>query len=183
MLNNLQFREKVLRPALENIQLYSKDIEELLVATMAHESKGGTYVAQVGGDARSALGIYQMEPFTYDSLWGHYLSSDAQLAARILNSMRYLQKPPSDHLVYNLRLATIMARVFYLQLKDKIPDRDDLEGIWHLYKTYYNSSKGSATKDEFMADYFHFIGKENSSEKVRIKTGNDGKKGNEKGKI
>jgi hypothetical protein len=153
------------------VGLYTKDVEELLVATMAHESKGGTYVGQVGGDSRSALGIFQMEPFTYDNLWGHYLSNNAALSASILNSMRYLQKPPSEHLIFNNRLSIVMARVFYLQLRDAIPERDDLDGIWSIYKTYYNSSKGAATKDEFVADYFRFIGKENPNEKVRKEVG------------
>jgi len=142
---------------------------------MAHESKGGTYVAQLHGDAKSAVGIFQMEPFTYDSLWNHYLSNHADLAAKILNSLRYVQKPPSEHCIFNIKLATIMARVFYLQLRDELPMPGDLDGIWNLYKTYYNSSKGAATKDEFIADYFHFIGKEQDNGKAQGKSQGKGK--------
>jgi hypothetical protein len=185
MLDNVQFRTKILQPALQDIDCYSKDAEELLVAIMAHESKGGSYVAQIDGDANSAIGVYQMEPFTYDTLWNTYLSNDAPLAARILNSLRYLQRPPSEHLVFNLKLSTIMTRVFFLRLPDVLPEKEDLDGIWSLYKKYYNSSKGSATKEEFVADYFRFIGKEQASEKANgkigsKKSGQDGKKGNEK---
>lgn len=162
MLNNLQFRNCIVRPALEEIKHYSPDAEELLVATMAHESKGGIFVAQQGGPA---LGIYQMEPFTYDSLWNSYIIQFPELLARILGACRYTARPTADHLMWNMRLSTIMTRVFYLQVKEALPNKNDIEGIWHIYKTYYNTSKGSATKEDFIANYNRFIGKENSDEK------------------
>jgi hypothetical protein len=61
MFNITQFRELLIRPVLDSLQMYSKDAEELLVFTCAAESNGGTYLHQVKGPA---LGIYQCEPST-----------------------------------------------------------------------------------------------------------------------
>ncbi len=135
--------------------MYSEDAEELIVATLSQESLGGCYVRQVKGPA---LGVYQMEPATYDSLWAHYISQDDQLARRILNSCQYLQRPTSEHLVWNLKLATMMTRIFYRQIHEALPAKGDIEGIWNYYKRFYNTVKGAATRDQFMANYAKFTG-------------------------
>lgn len=162
MLNNLQLRQKLILPSLTAIGHYSPEAEELLVATMSHESKGGTYIAQEHGPA---LGIYQMEPFTYDSLWNSYIIQYPILLAKIQAACSYVSRPNSSHLLWDMRLATIMARVFYLQIRESLPHKDDIEGIWNIYKTYYNTAKGSAKKDDFIANYNLFIGKGVSDEK------------------
>ena len=65
-----QLRELIITPALSKLQLYSKDAEELLIFTCAVESDGGTYLKQIKGPA---LGIYQMEPRTYNDIWQNYM--------------------------------------------------------------------------------------------------------------
>ena len=65
MLNIAQFRDLIVKSTLNDLLLYSEDAEELLVFTCAVESLGGTYLQQVKGPA---LGIYQMEPVTYNDI-------------------------------------------------------------------------------------------------------------------
>lgn len=159
MLSNDQFRTSIIRPVLAKLNLYSRDAEELLVATMAHESQGGTYLVQASGPA---LGVYQMEPYTHDSIWNHNLSSNPELARAILNGCRFLQKPEASELVWNLQYATMMARIYYRQVRDPLPAFDDIDGIWNYYKEYWNTTSGSAKKDDFLANYNRFIGKQAS---------------------
>ena len=156
MFDNTQFRLTLLRPSLVAINLYSEDAEELLIATMAQETLGGSFLAQVSGPA---LGIYQMEPQTYGDHWAHFIGNDIPLMKNILNACQYMQIPPAQHLVWNLRLATIMTRVHYLRVRSPLPNKDDLDAIWTYYKNYYNSSKGAATQDAFVKNYNRFVGK------------------------
>ena len=69
MIDNKQLRECIIKPTLDSLQMYSQAAEELLVFTCACESLGGTYLKQVKGPA---LGIYQMEPATYQDIWENY---------------------------------------------------------------------------------------------------------------
>ncbi len=148
--------------------MYSEDAEELIIATLGQETLGGRYVRQIKGPA---LGIYQMEPMTYDSLWAHYISQDEALARRILNGCQYLQRPPSEHLVHNLKLATMMTRIFYRQIRDPLPKKEDIDGIWDYYKSWYNTKLGRATKDEFIKNYVKFVGIDLSRPKAVAKKG------------
>lgn len=155
MFNHRHFREYIIRPALNDLIMFSENAEELLIATLAQETLGGCYVHQVKGPA---LGIYQMEPATYDSLWANYISRDLMLSARILNCNQYLQRPPSEHLVWNMKLATMMTRVYYRQIPEALPDKNDIEGLWMYYRQYYNTIKGKATREDFMRNYDMFMG-------------------------
>jgi hypothetical protein len=156
MFDNEAFRHDLLRPSLIAINMYSENAEELLIATMAHESLGGTYLKQTKGPA---LGVFQMEPATYDDMWNHYIGNDVPLMKSILNACQYLQRPPAAHLTWNLRLATIMARVYYYRVRPPLPIKSDLDAIWLYYKNYWNTQVGSATKDAFVKNYYRFVGK------------------------
>lgn len=155
MLDNEQYRELILRPANESINLYCEDSEELLVATLANESDGGRYLKEKKGPA---LGIFQMEPETYDALWEKTISKDLKLSTVLLNDSGYSKKPPIEVMIFNLRYATQMARIKYFDIQSPLPNRHNLLDIWTYYKRYYNSYLGKATKDEFILKYKKFIG-------------------------
>jgi hypothetical protein len=156
MFNNEQFRALIIKPSLIEIGLYSEDAEEILIATLAHESKGGTYLAQVKGPA---LGPFEMERPTFNYVWTDVSRTNPTIIDTILKSVGRDTSDFPSIMVYNLKFATQMARLRYFVVPKKIPSKDDLDGMWEMYKTYYNSSKGDATKLEFVNDYYHFIGK------------------------
>lgn len=156
MLDISQVREFLIKPALDDIGLYSEGAEELLVATMAQESLGGTYIVQRHGPA---LGIYQMEPTTHDDIWNNYLKYHPDLAHKIIAPFSINSRvgnPGHEEVMYNLRYATQMARIHYYRFPDALPAKNDLNGIWQVYKRRYNSISGSATIDSFMANYKKF---------------------------
>jgi len=81
MINHEQFRKYIIYPTLfplsvNGVSLYSRNAEELLIATMAHESKGGTFLKKQEGPA---VGVYQMEPNTYNELYSQCIKKDSSL--------------------------------------------------------------------------------------------------------
>ena len=154
MLNPNQFRDLIVKSSLNDLLLYSKDAEELLVFTCAVESLGGTYLHQVGGPA---LGIYQMEPETYNDIWNNFIIPDNKLILRLINNFDVGRMPSEDRLIYDLRFATAITRIFYLRIQEALPDSDDVNALWDYYKKYYNTIKGKAQKDESIKKYHDFV--------------------------
>lgn len=154
MFNLIQFRECIIKPALMDLQLYSVDALELLVFTCAVESNGGTYLKQIKGPA---LGIYQMEPATYNDIWQNYIKFRPKLALILSSNFDAMRMPPEDRMVYDLRYATAMARLFYLRANEPLPAFNDENAIWDYYKIYYNTSAGKADKVYSIGKYHDFI--------------------------
>ena len=139
MLNINQFRELIIKSSLTDLLLYSKDAEELLVFTCAAESLGGTFLHQSGGPA---LGIYQMEPVTYNDLCQNFIIPDNKLCLRLFNNFDVNMMPSESRLIYDLRFSTAMCRIFYARIKETLPESTDVDAIWDYYKKYYNTPKG-----------------------------------------
>jgi len=164
MIDCMQFREYIVRPALQDINMSGSKREELLIATCAQESQGGTYIKQLDGGP--ALGPYQMEGKTYNDLFSGFLSAHVSLAGNIFKSNYLSQRPAPEAMIYNWRLATQMAAVFYMQRtaymrldSEPLPDDHDLDQIWNYYKQHWNTKLGATTKDQFVKNYFKFTGK------------------------
>ena len=154
MLNIKQFRELIVQSSLNDLLMYSADAEELMVFTCAVESNGGTYIHQVGGPA---LGIYQMEPVTHNDIWQNYIMPHGSLAMMMFHNFKISSMPSEEMLIYDLRYATAMTRIFYRRIAEALPSCDDVDGIWDYYKTYYNTEKGAATKDDSISRYRDFV--------------------------
>jgi hypothetical protein len=153
MLNSKQLREFIIKPALDDLLLYSADAEELLVFTCAVESVGGTYLKQLDGPA---LGIYQMEPVTYNDIWQNYIREKQSLCMKIAMNFNAFFIPDEGRLVYDLRFATMMCRVHYSRVQEVLPNKDDHLAVWNYYKRYYNSALGAATQNESIQKYLTF---------------------------
>lgn len=155
MLDISQFRTLIIQPALDAIAKHSEDAEELLVATCAQESLGGTYLKQVGGGP--AKGIYQMETRTHDDLWQTILVRDQSLAFKIMKGLNTATKPNADLMIRDMFYATQMARVFYMRIAHPLPKADDIDSIWEYYKQFWNTNAGAATKGDFVLNYNRFL--------------------------
>ncbi len=153
MINSSQLRELVILPALKGVNLYSPEAEEMLIATCAQETHDGFYLKQMTHDKNAALGIYQMQPDTHDWLWNTTLTTDSNLGFKVMTSCKYTLRPKADVMVYNLLYASVMARVFWLHIKDAFAEVGDTDHLWFLYKKYWNTYGGKATKEEFVKNY------------------------------
>lgn len=154
MLKVEQLRDLIIKPTLLDLVLYSEDAVELLLFTCAVESNGGTYLKQVKGPA---LGIYQMEPATYNDLWINYIKNKPSLLMIMLSNFDCVRMPPEDRLIYDLRYATAMTRLFYGRISEALPAKDDIQGIWDYYKKFYNTTAGAAKQVESIQKYLTFL--------------------------
>ena len=158
MIRALDLRIFVIRPTLRALGLWSEAAENLLLGTAATESRLGTYLVQMSssGDGR-ALGIYQIEQQTHNSIWENYIKFrpgiDVKLKcmvpyARITNDI-----PDHNQLITNLEYATAIARLVYYPHAEKLPDATDIAGLGIYYKRYYNTIKGRGSVDKFIKDF------------------------------
>ena len=173
MFNSKQFRQLVIRPTLEYLHPtipYSKEAEDLLFMTAAHESNLGAYLKQIGGPA---LGIYQMEPATHGDIWDSYLRYKGTIHSLIvdLDSPSELDlgvdNDAHSMLVYNLAYATAMARVHYWRVAEPLPRRIDfsthaqyLIALGKYAKKYYNTEKGKATAQDYTDAFLNCGGRD-----------------------
>jgi len=154
MFNCEQLRTLIIRPALKDLLLHTEDAEELMIFTCANESLGGTYLKQVKGPA---LGIYQMEPETYNDLWQNHIKKKTSILLILLHAFNIINMPEEDRLIYDLRYATAMTRIYYSRIPTPLPKAIDLDGLWNYYKTYYNTSLGKADYHQALENYQRFI--------------------------
>lgn len=155
MFNAKQFRNVVVNPSLNLINLWSQEAEDLLVMVMAHESNGGEFLVQKDGPA---LGIYQMEPATFNSIWSKTLYSGDDkykiIASKIMLACNFIKAPDASEMVTNLRFATMMARIFFLRNREPIPTDLDMMSVYA--KKYWNTEHGKASAQNYLAAYCRF---------------------------
>ena len=151
MINIEDLKKHIIIPILDNLGIGSISAVRLLLGTAAMESDFGAYLKQVKGPA---LGLYQLEPLTYNDIYDNYLKYNLDLRDRIHNlcyfSFSGNDRPHPYELISNLKFATIMSRIHYLRVKEPLPLKDDLEGIANYYKKYYNTEKGKGTTEQFI---------------------------------
>lgn len=162
MIDLKELRLAVIRPALQAINLWCLDAEELLIATCAQETKGGLYLVQEtrGGEMymKGGLGIYQMEAATHESLWLHRISNMPELKSKIMTYCDFQEKPAAGELVQNLGYASIMTRIFYHGIEEPLPPANNVEAMGVYWKKYYNTVYGAGTVDEFVKSYHTYVG-------------------------
>lgn len=127
-------------PVLDQLGMLSLSAVRLMVGTAVVESDCGTWVRQLQGPA---LGVFQMEPATFESLWADYLQYRPQLAAEV-RRMAGTWPPGSTAMVGNNWLACAMARLAYWRVSQPLPKPDDFEGLAAYHKRYYNTELGAA---------------------------------------
>ena len=128
--------------------------EAILAITMiiAHESKRGEYIKQVGKGP--ALGLIQMEPFTHDDMWKH--ADSIWHNAMNMGIITPQQKssgihPPAERLIYDLRYNVFMARQRLFMKPGALPK--DVISLSQYLKKHWNSALGNADDNSYMVDY------------------------------
>ena len=154
MLNIGQFRESIVQSTLKDLILDSPELEELLVFTCAIESSGGTYIRQING---SGLGIYQMQPETYNDIWQNYLKGRGMMCTKLLFNFDISFMASPERMIYDLRFATAMAAIFYSSTSTPYPKKDK-DDLWDYYKNYYNQQPSTLSdREEAMERYYAFL--------------------------
>lgn len=146
-----QLKDYIIKPTLKELDLYSESAVNLLLGTCAQESHMGYYIHQIKG---IALGIYQMEPNTYDDIYINYLDYRKEL--KDLTDAYASKKHDSNELIWNLRYATAMCRIYYLRVSEPLPDAQDVLALATYYKKFYNTPSGKGTITSFVRNYNKF---------------------------
>ncbi len=151
------FRHQIVIPVLTRLAMHSPHAENLMMGTAAIESRMGSALVQVGGPA---VGVFQMEPSTHDSLWDNYLHFLEVRSMDVRHMLRwsYDIPPPADLMITDLKYATAMARIKYWRSSFSWPeDPNDIEGLANIWKTHYNTSKGAGTVAKFVLRYKKYV--------------------------
>lgn len=122
--------------------------EELLLMIAAHESHMGKYLRQVGGGP--ALGIWQMEPATYEDCWKNVVPRKpywAQQLTQLGGGMATPSRLANEH-----ALAAAMARLQIWRHAEALPDAGNLEALGRYAKKYWNGP-GKATSGMYVQAY------------------------------
>ena len=152
-INPYQLESYVIEPVLHELGLYSMGAVELLLGTAAVESHMGHFIRQIQGPA---LGIYQIEPATHDDIWTNYIAYRGDL----LDSISKVVNPDrlSDNmLVYNLQYATVMCRIHYLRVPEKLPEVGDIFGQASFWKKHYNTKAGKGSVKGYIEAYGRYL--------------------------
>ena len=151
MIDPQHFRDRVIRPTLEYLDMWSQAAENLLIGTALVESNLSALV-QDGGPA---LGVYQVEPATHDDILVTYLFDKPDLDRRVCEFAGGI--PPlarvAEQLVVNLGYATAIARLVYWRRPEPLPDASDVEALGLYWKQHYNTRLGAGDPAEFVRRY------------------------------
>ncbi len=152
MIDPRQFADLVLRPVLVRLGMHSPAAEKLLMGTFAHESTvgGNTMLKQVRGPA---LGVFQIEPATYDDLFENFLEYRRDLRQRLRGFEAPWPADPLGQLVGNLPYACAVARLIYYRAPEALPDHGDVEALAGYWKRFYNTEQGAGTIPAWIMRY------------------------------
>lgn len=143
-LNYNQIKD-LIEKTLQEYNLYSESAVNLLLGTLAQESKFGTYLKQLGGGP--ALSMFQIERPTFNWLKHAYMN-------------KYnLQDVEFEDLEWNLKLAILFCRLRYYVVPAALPDANDIQGLAEYWKNYYNTYLGKGKVSEFISNYKKFVTK------------------------
>lgn len=123
--------------------LHSDHCVELLAMICAHESLGGKHRKQIGGPA---LGLFQIEPVTHNSVWDNSDSIRARAA-------RYGIEEDVSKLESDDRYSIWVARHYLAMDKNPLPKTP--EAMAAYCKHYWNRT-GKATPAKYLDDYMRW---------------------------
>lgn len=165
MINAEQFRALVVRPVLARMsELSGRDLkspvaEELIMLTIAHESRGGEYLTQIPtGPAR---GVIQMEIATWLDFERVVLQGNPGMCRAVMEfaSHGFSVAGSTEELARNNGFAVAVCRAQYWRFPAKLPTREQgFEGIYSYYKAHWNTRGGAATPEKVEADYRRWLG-------------------------
>lgn len=113
----------------------------LLCMIAAHESGDFHYIKQVKGPA---LGIFQMEPATYDDVVA-YIKRNQERFVMLAHDL----PEPAEYMAFNPVYAAAIGRVYLLRVPEPLPDSDDIDGLAHYAKDHWNTHLGAAQWEDY----------------------------------
>ncbi len=136
--------EKLAEEVLKELDMYSKEAVDLIVATGKAET-GYRHLEQMGGGP--ALGFFQIEKNTIDDVLKNY----AGYRPHIMNALLEFGLKQGDvyfSVVSNIALQIAFCRICYWRVPEPIPK--NLEAMANYWKEHYNTKGGKGTVEHFL---------------------------------
>lgn len=123
---------------------YSEKVIDMLIETACVESCCGRYIKQIKGPA---CGIFQIEPKTALDIYNNYITYRQEYKS-IYDKLYIKDLSIEQNLMYNLAFQIFICRIFYLRIKEAIPNtRSERANYW---KQYYNTNLGKGKISDYM---------------------------------
>lgn len=162
MIDVSTLKNKVIIPTLDELGLLSASAVNLLLGTCAVESNLGQFDKQIGGGP--ALGIWQIEPTTNKLVLDWLLKNEPDLFGIVIDIRGKTHVAggvvSSDinkvALQYNDHYSCAIARCLYLSIPKPLPAANDVLGMAHYWKDFYNRG-GKGTVEGFAECYARLV--------------------------
>lgn len=157
-INKEQFVSLIIRPVLTDLQMWSLSAENLILGTLAVETDFLSYLKQY--PSGPGWGPYSQEELAYNENFTLVIPNLRPSQKLILAKYHIFPQVIEDRerLFYDLRFATIMTRLQYWRYPEPLPKAEDIEGLAHYWKKYYNTHKGDGTVAKFKQKYKKYVG-------------------------
>ena len=142
------FTEEVLAEMarlMDEPRINSRAAVNLLLGTAAQESQfGHCLVEYSGGPGRGLNQITHKPNFYY-------------LCAKYGDQIPYIAGKPFEQCKWDLKLSIIIARLWYWEDRDPLPDADDVEAMGVYWDQKFNRNPNAGTPAEFVANYRRYV--------------------------
>lgn len=141
----LQETKDLIKKAIDNYllpQLWNKQVEQLILGTIAVESDFGRYHSQINPNHEGAKGITQIERPTFNDL-----------KARYKDRFPKIKDIEWEDLAYDDMKAIVFCRLKYYSIKSKLPKENDIEKMAAFWSIFYNSVYGAGKVTEYIKKY------------------------------
>jgi hypothetical protein len=146
-MDSTEFLKYIIVPSITKAGLYSESAANLMLGTALAESNLDLLVQRYNGGAKS---FFQIEDETYHDILRYLNRSDkSALRHQIIKACQIVSFPNPDALIYNMRLATIIARVKYLMSPDPLPKPGAVHAQGEYWVKNYNCG-GKATVNKYI---------------------------------
>ena len=125
-----------------------------MMMTTAQEAHLGEFLRQgwrTFDDGRGVgMGVYSMEPATHADVW-RYISE------KRIQGIPWAWQQEDTALIWNLKYATVMARMRYLPARPNLPAATDLPGLAAYWNLFYNRNPNAGTVEEALNTYAEYV--------------------------
>lgn len=166
-MDSKQFKTQVVIPSIVDLSqvlpgCVSGSAINLLLGTVAQESDMGEFIIQINNEMKEkdkAVGVYQMERPTHKDIWENFIYFRPPLHnfMILLLPMKYSGVPNSDQLMYDMRYATMMARIHYWRVEAALPEQNDVDGMSHYWKDHFNTEDGKGTPEQYVNAWNKYV--------------------------
>jgi hypothetical protein len=166
-MNILTYNTEFIKPILKEFDLFSDSSSKLIAMTTNHESGLYNHNRQIGLNPDGNVGGFgmgQIELATHKDIYVNYLIYKENLCEKIIKTFfdtDFSHREFIEHGLYNDKellqhnnyYNSLICRIHYLRVSEKLPDYEDNLGMAKYWKKYYNTELGKGTVEKFLKDY------------------------------